>query len=240
MTLLAMLTGCTVVGDVKEVPLEGRHTAEVYAHPELPAEPTVVVVLDGDWYAHRARRTVDRLVEDGFEAPLLVTVGYADGNDRNLDFTPTDTEAFGDGGGLAAFGGFLEDELLPLVEADGAGGSPDRRVLFGHSLGGLAVTNLWLTRPDLANRVLAVSPSLWWDEGHTFDVLEEADPEGEIVVTVGAMETLGMAALAAAFADRLEGEPAVDVHFEALAGKDHSSVVTPSLDRGLRALLEEG
>src|SRR5262249_48500593 len=42
------------------------------------------------------------------------------------------------------------------------------RILAGHSLGGLLAIHALITHPDMFNAYIALSPSLQWDDGHTF------------------------------------------------------------------------
>jgi predicted alpha/beta superfamily hydrolase len=38
------------------------------------------------------------------------------------------------------------------------------RVLVGHSLGGLFAVYALMTRPDVFQGYIAISPALWWDD----------------------------------------------------------------------------
>lgn len=66
-------------------------------------------------------------------------------------------------GDSARFRRFLAEEVLPFVEAtfptDGTG------VLMGESLAGLFVVETALKTPALFDSYVAISPSLWWDDG---------------------------------------------------------------------------
>ena len=64
-------------------------------------------------------------------------------------------------GQAAAFRRFLIEQALPAA-AEAAPLDPQRRTLFGHSLGGLFVLETLETAPDLFSRWVAISPSLWW------------------------------------------------------------------------------
>lgn len=113
----------------------------------------------------------------------FIGVGYsneADGipkvENRTRDYTPTEftppdsthflasnpVDYIGSGG-TDAFLKVLKDELIPFVEEHFKVSNTDR-VLIGNSLSGLAVTHSLLTRPNLFNRYIIVSPSLWWDD----------------------------------------------------------------------------
>lgn len=67
-----------------------------------------------------------------------------------------------DSGGAADFARFLREELFRKIEADYR--VTPERTLVGHSLGGLFALNLFLEQPDLFDHVIAIDPSLWWDD----------------------------------------------------------------------------
>jgi len=98
--------------------------------------------------------------------PESIVVGISN-IDRKHDFTfPTtiqeDKKDFPTTGGSAAFIECLANEIQPLIEknfpVDGTS------TIIGQSLGGLLATEILLKKPDLFNRYMIVSPSLWWDE----------------------------------------------------------------------------
>lgn len=113
----------------------------------------------------------------------FIGIGYsneADGmpkkENRTRDYTPTkftppDSTHFLasspvdyiNSGGTDAFLKVLKDELIPFIEEHCNLNDSDR-VLIGKSLSGLAATHVLLTQPELFNRYLIISPSLWWDD----------------------------------------------------------------------------
>lgn len=116
----------------------------------------------------------------GEEAPRVILVGisygadtFREGNMRGTDFTaPSQEREFW--GGAGQFQDMLAAELLPRIEKQYRA-DPDRRILFGHSLGGQFVLYSALTRPDLFHGRIASNPALhrnlpfyleWRGEGH--------------------------------------------------------------------------
>jgi len=101
--------------------------------------------------------------------PPLVVVGITN-TDRARDFTPTRAGAgvagnrnpLPNSGGADNFLKFIETELVPHVEKS-YGGQP-YRIFCGHSLGGLFALHALFSRPDLFNALVAVSPTLMWDD----------------------------------------------------------------------------
>ena len=119
--------------------------------------------------------TAQRLVEAGaIEPPIIVAIDSV--NSRILDYTPTAmtlppqrsgtgrTER--QGGGAAAYGRFIAEELKPLIDARYRT-RPERAAtaVGGSSLGGLVSLWLALHRSETFGAALVVSPSVWWDDG---------------------------------------------------------------------------
>lgn len=103
---------------------------------------------------------------NGYLAEVIV-VGVA-GADRRHDLTapsaePRDRKDTPTHGGAANYRRFLAEELRPYIAAnfrvDG------HAALMGESLAGLFVVETFLKTPGLFDTYIAVSPSLWWDQG---------------------------------------------------------------------------
>lgn len=106
--------------------------------------------------------------------PSSIVVGIAN-IDRKHDFThPTrndsDKVRVPDSGGSGNFIKFIGDELQPFVERTYK--TNGTRTIIGQSLGGLLATEILLTRQDLFDHYILVSPSLWWDDGMLADRAE--------------------------------------------------------------------
>jgi predicted alpha/beta superfamily hydrolase len=157
----------------------------------------------------------------------------------------------------------LLEELKQTVEA-GLDVDSQRRVLIGHSLGGLFVVRLLLERPDSFGTYVTISPSLWWDwDGLVAKVGQlsgRLQSPINVFVAIGEYEeTLApwqvsapnadeiarrrserqMVTRARAFAGRLGelGESVVRISYEEFAGEDHASVVPMAISRALRFAL---
>ncbi|HRH21146.1 MAG TPA: alpha/beta hydrolase-fold protein [Brevundimonas sp.] len=59
---------------------------------------------------------------------------------------------------------FLEQEVKPWVETNYRTGGDD--AVLGESAAALFIIETFLSTPDLFDRYLAVSPSMWWDRGN--------------------------------------------------------------------------
>ncbi|OFZ37931.1 MAG: esterase [Bacteroidetes bacterium RIFCSPHIGHO2_02_FULL_44_7] len=160
-------------------------------HPDSLNRYPVIYLLDGS--IHEDFLHIVGLVQFGSYPwinmlPESIVVGISN-IDRKHDFTfPTtieeDKKDFPTTGGSAAFIECLGKEIQPLIEktypADGTS------TLIGQSLGGLVATEILLKHPDLFNRYMIVSPSLWWDNESLLKFpLPEQLQTKEIYIAVG-------------------------------------------------------
>ncbi len=98
--------------------------------------------------------------------PDLLVVGIPNGKDRTHDMTPAATGAtattFPTAGGSHAFADFIVDEVLPRVRSRYR--ALPTTILAGHSFGGLFALDVAATRPGAFAGIVAMSPSLWWND----------------------------------------------------------------------------
>ena len=103
------------------------------------------------------------------QIPELIIVAVPN-KDRNRDFTPThsltnqigkESSSLASSGGGDAFLKFLQEELVPRIDASYR--TLPYRILAGHSLGGLLAIHALLAAPAAFQGILAMDPSLWWD-----------------------------------------------------------------------------
>lgn len=153
-----------------------------------------IVVLDGDRHFQAVASAAEALSlrsEKTGVRPLAVIGVFHDEkegaieNARARDFTSTACPEPGwsrPHGEAAAFRRFLVDQALPaateVVPLD-----PDRRTLFGHSLGGLFVLETLEVEPHLFSRWVSISPSLWWRKP------DDANVGEALLLGYGEMET---------------------------------------------------
>jgi len=100
---------------------------------------------------------------EGIPDAIVVGIAYGSatlegGNYRSTDYSAPSKERE-DWGGAGRFQGFLEKELLPMVEATYRS-DPERRIVFGHSMGGQFVLYTALTEPGLFWGHIASNPAL--------------------------------------------------------------------------------
>lgn len=116
---------------------------------------------------------------------MIVGIGYETAEPfssaRHRDFTmPTaqsklpkrpDGKDWPEHGGAESFFRFIEEDLKPQIERDYQI-DRNRQTIFGHSLGGLFVLQVLLTKPDAFQTYIAGSPSIHWNKPF---ILEKAD-----------------------------------------------------------------
>ena len=163
----------------------------------------VLYMTDGGAHLTHTRGTVDFLARVGL-MPQVIIVGV-NNTDRTRDLTPThvasrtiDGRVFESptSGGASKFLDFFERELFPFVNAHYR--TLPLRFFTGHSFGGLFALNALFTHPEMFSAVLAVSPSLNWDDDLSIRQAGSFfDGRDELNVT-----------LFVAMADEEEGDPA--------------------------------
>jgi predicted alpha/beta superfamily hydrolase len=127
--------------------------------------------------------TAQRLIRKNLIEPLIIVAIANTGEERIHEYAPTrgviDTSAKRKkrSRGLARnYGRFLIEELKPYIdrkyrtkrEAEFTG-------LGGSSLGGLLTLSLGLWFPNVFTRLIAMSPSVWWDDQVIVKMVEQLD-----------------------------------------------------------------
>ena len=123
----------------------------------------VVYQTDAPEHVNEIGSSIDFLVAND-RMPALIVVGIGN-TDRTRDLTPSraKVESYPTSGGGDKFLEFIQSELIPEIEKRYR--TAPYRIFAGHSFGGLLAIHALITRPDLFNAYIAVSPSLQWDDG---------------------------------------------------------------------------
>ena len=134
----------------------------------------VMYMTDGDAHIGHTSSTIDFLVRSGRISDMIL-VGIPN-TDRTRDLTPAkgtgpNAAQFPTAGGADNFLKFIETELIPEIEKTYR--VQPYRILAGHSFGGLFTVHALITRPELFNSYVAVSPSLQWADEATLKRAEE-------------------------------------------------------------------
>jgi uncharacterized protein len=164
----------------------------------MPDQWPVVYVLDANWYFGMVTDIIRPMRWCGSTSDAIVIgIGYPEGNNsieafresftrRNADLTPVQDEAeeisieknhkrsapTGDSGNFLKF---IKDELVPMIEKDYRA-DPSRRILAGHSYGGLFGAYAMFEAPDLFDTLIIGSPTLRYGNHYRFQ-REEAFAE---------------------------------------------------------------
>ena len=179
----------------------------------------------------------------GGNAPMIV-VGI-ESKDRRAEFTrpssnPEERKEFPTNGGAELFRRFLTQELKPAVEAayrtDGVDG------LIGESLAGLFVVDAALRHGGDFDRYIAVSPSLWWNNGalagETEALLQEQpQPARTLWLSMadeGGTMQAGMDQLIAALS--ATSRPKVTWTYVPFPEEKHSTIYHPAATQAIRAV----
>jgi predicted alpha/beta superfamily hydrolase len=204
----------------------------------------VLYMTDGGANVNEIGSIIDFLVDNNRIAPLIV-VGITN-TDRNRDLTPTHAdvkradgtvEPMPTSGGADKFLDFIQTELVPEIEKRYA--TQPYRIFTGHSFGGLFAIHALVTRPDLFNAYIAVSPSLWWDDAHTLHQAQQffakqkefkktlfyslgnegsdmSDGFEQLQKTLGGTLPKGFIAESARFSDETHGSTVLVAHYAGL------------------------
>jgi len=205
----------------------------------------VLYMTDGDAHMAHTSGTIEFLARNG-RMPEMIVVGITN-TDRTRDLTPTNATLpgqngegiqFPTSGGADKFLKFIETEVIPQIE--GKYRTQPYRVFAGHSFGGLFAIHALTSRPDLFHALIAVSPSLQWDNQLEIKRAEEVfkakkDWNKTLFVTLGNEPGAitdgfnGFKALLARSAPK-----GFDWEAQQMDDEDHGSVVLRSHYHGLR------
>ena len=127
----------------------------------------VMYMTDGDAHIAHTSGSIDFLARNGRMSELIL-VGIPN-TDRTRDLSPskpknsgaTGAPQFPTAGGADKFLQFIETELIPEINKRYR--VTPYKILAGHSLGGMFAVHTMVTKPDLFNSYIAVSPALQWD-----------------------------------------------------------------------------
>ena len=210
----------------------------------------ILYMTDGDAHLLHTTGTLSFLARNG-RVPDMIIVGITN-TDRTRDLTPT-RASFGEGegapnqfptsGGADNFLKFIETELIPKIESQYR--VQPYRIFAGHSFGGLFAVHAMLSRPELFNGYIAVSPALNWDNNLVLKRAEEffkgrKEWNRTLYVTLG-HEPGGIFDGFKSFKKILSQHQPKGFEWEAahMEDEDHGSVVLRSHYFGLRKVFAE-
>jgi predicted alpha/beta superfamily hydrolase len=159
----------------------------IYIHvPELDSADRnkpwpVLYLLDGENHFHILSAYIEYLRHWQVIPPIIV-VGIVS-VDRVKDLTPTNSltnfsgkvdSNYKTSGGNEPFFDFIQQELMPYIEGNYK--TSGFKIFAGHSFGGLTAINCMLTRPEMFDAYIAISPSLWFSNKYALRLAEQKLP----------------------------------------------------------------
>jgi uncharacterized protein len=271
----------SILSRAEMFPMTGRATGHDFsislARPmaQLPDSPIFIVLDSGITFGTAAEAAIYRgamgalipavVVGVGYDADILATMRLRTRDmtppappDKYPEMAPMMGTEFG---GADAFLSFILDELVPEVRRRAPEASETRRILFGHSLGGLFTAHALLNRPDAFETFAASSPSLWWNDFATLKLLDrfadrlaETGAKPRVLIDVAAAEqdppkkaapgmTLEdtqarvrqarMVDSAREFAEALKAYRLNELKYVCFEDEDHGSVVSAAVGRAV-------
>ena len=203
----------------------------------------VLYLLDGQWHFKLLDAVVGGLVYDK-KMPDIIVVGITYSGEkpdyealRAMDYTPSPGPQKGSGDG-AKFLKFIKTEVIPLTESNYRVDTT-RRILGGHSLGGLFTLYAMFEEPSLFWGYLCGSPAIPWDNDYV--VKQEAqyfekhkDLPVRLFMAAGGSEQLMAPGLN--FARTLASRNYNGLHWDGriVEGEGHAGVLPEYYNRGLR------
>jgi predicted alpha/beta superfamily hydrolase len=183
--------------------------------------------------------------------PKSIVVGVAN-IDRKRDFTyqttiEEDKKRYLTCGKSANFISFIETELQPFIEKKYK--TNNSKTIIGQSLGGLLATEILLKKPNLFNKYIIISPSLWWNNGSLLNEESEIYQENfkdkiDIYIGVG-KEGLAPSEIphvmevdANLLSEKLKSTKSknVKVSFDYLPQEDHATITHTAIFNAMRIL----
>ena len=206
----------------------------------------LVVLLDAHWHFQMAQTRLEALIETRtIPQALLVGIGYQGDvpNKRIRDTAVPATEGASLGG--RAFLDFIESTLLPEIERrHPLDATLGRRILIGHSLGGLLAAQALFRRPQLFGGLGLAAPAFWPDDWRIFVVERDyaarnTDLEAAVVMRAGFQDGPEITVGVPAFARKLESRryPGLDLVTGIVPDATHTSILPGFIDDALARLL---
>ena len=200
----------------------------------------VLYLLDGRTHFHHATGAVNFLsVYDKIPHMIVVSIINVD---RNRDFSPVHDESIPTSGGAEKFLGFVSEELIPKLDKDYR--TSGFNVLMGHSFGGTFAVYSLLTKPDVFDAYIAVSPYLLYADNYLVkESMASLKPYKEsrkyFYMTVGDEPNYfdPLEAFSSSLREKTKGT--VDFQYVKMLAEDHASVPYISLFNGLRFIYSD-
>lgn len=223
----------------------------------------VLYVTDADYAFPIIRQIARRMNLEGpvIEEFILVGLSYSRGDSgaasRNRDYTPTPNGPRGAGSSIygqgPAYQAYLKTQALPFIESRFRA-DPARRILLGHSYGGLLGAQILFMDPDMFSGYVLGSPSFWFDDRRIMTMEADyarthRDLPADVFMYVGGWEVPGPDRRNTSSADMVadvrtmertlksRAYPGLKVRSVVLEDEDHLSIAPVGFTRALTAVL---
>lgn len=204
----------------------------------------VLYLTDGDIQGPHTAGTVDYLAKFEQMPPMIVVgiINPRETRERDLTVTPSDKQNLNQLENADRFLGFLEKEAIPFVKQQYR--TLDYQVLSGTSHGGQFAIHALIKRPDLFHGVIAISPSLYWNNQQLLGLAEPALKEhrlqGRLFVSI-ANEEPTMTEPYQRFVDLLARNPSAKlvVSSQTFSNETHNTTVLQGQYAGLKHIFAD-
>lgn len=172
--------------------------------------------------------TAQRLIIEGKIASLIIVGIYNTGKHRIEEYTPTRDPRHKKGGRADQYGRLIVEELKPFIDRRFRTlAGPEHTGLGGSSLGGLVTLYLGLKYPQVFSKLMAMSPSVWWDYGVILRMVDslKVKPSLRIWLDIGTREGKFTPGLVELLRDGLAAQGwrlKADLKFTLIRGGQHS------------------
>ncbi|MFY9311249.1 MAG: alpha/beta hydrolase-fold protein [Bacteroidia bacterium] len=181
--------------------------------------------------------------------PKSIVVGIAT-VDRQRDFTfqssiSEDARKYTTSGHSDNFIAFLEAELQPYIAK--RYNTNETKTIIGQSLGGLLATEILFKRPNLFNKYIIVSPSLWWDNGSILNYPVTNFQNKDIYISVGkegltpSIIPRVMEVDANLLVDKIRNlkNTSTNIYFDYLPDENHATIMHQAVSNSFRLIFNE-
>ncbi|QES90300.1 alpha/beta hydrolase [Rhizosphaericola mali] len=205
----------------------------------------VIYVLDGEMYfpiVTAVQNFLDRNKRFASNKSIIVAI---ENTDRTRDLTPSaavSSKGHGtmeNSGKAEQFYQFITSELIPEISHKYA--VSDRKLLIGHSFGGLTATYFFLEHPNSFSDYLIMEPSMWWDNGKLLNAATKKlqanhyEKNTRVFFAFASKEDSTRNSI-----EKLVGQlqPEIALKYAYYPNENHGSVYLPALYDGLRFLFD--
>ncbi|MEM9847223.1 MAG: alpha/beta hydrolase-fold protein [Bacteroidota bacterium] len=174
------------------------------------------------------------------QIPPVIVVGITNMN-WGLDLTPIPVEGREESGGADAFHAFVTQNLFQTIEERYR--TSDRRIMMGHSFGGLFGIHCFMKNPEDFDDYLLLSPSIskradYLETAFKKKIASNTSLENQFYYSVGSESTRIMRGALWLYDGLSAANENIRWQFELVEGTNHGSVVPISFVNGLKFIFE--